>query len=261
MNEFFQFGRFRRLFTKHAAEHYRTWLMAIGILVGFLVGSGAFIFFVAGPAAGTMDEGFQRASYVIVGFIAEGLFTSSIFSEYGDKNRAIPALTLPATSFEKFLVGWLWSFPIFLVIYTAVFYLSLWGVASLQSSFDGRPAVYFRLWLPQMVVVLTFFIEVHALALFGAIFFKKLQFIRTGFSFFVALALTFVLNTLFLKILTGVEVIKLAVPFGYLNFAAGGQEYSIAVTERASLLILGLMLVVAVGIWVAAYYRLKEKRV
>src|SRR5579872_553873 len=202
MNETFNFSRFGRLFLKHTAEHYRTYLMAVGILFGFLVLSGAFLLFLVGETA---DAAFQIASYVIILFIAGGLFTSSIFSDYGNNNRAIPALTLPATSFEKFLVGWMWSFPIFLVIYTAVFYLAVWGLNSLQPPANGHPPVFFRLWQPQMVVPLVFFIEVHALALFGAIFFKSLQFIRTGFSFFLALALTFVLNTIFLKILTGVQ--------------------------------------------------------
>ncbi|HEV2355273.1 MAG TPA: hypothetical protein VGR89_13580 [Puia sp.] len=258
MNETFSFSRFARLFVKHTAEHYRTYLMATGILFGFLLLSGAFLSLVVGDAA---DPAFQIASYVIMLFISGGLFTSSIFSDYGDTNSAVAALTLPATSFEKFLVGWLWSLPVFLVIYTAVFYLAVWGLSGLEFSAHGHSLQFFTLWQPQMVVPLVFFIEVHALSLFGAIFFRKLQFIRTGFSFFLALALTFVLNTVFLKILTGVQVIKLAIPFGYLNFATGGRAYSVAVTQRTSLLILALMLVVAVGIWLAAYHRLKEKRI
>lgn len=262
MNETFNFSRFSRLFFKHTMEHYRTYLMAMAILVGFLVLSGTFLFFVVQD---TVDTGFQTAAYVIVLFVAGGLFTSSIFADYGERSKAISALTLPATTFEKYLVGWLWSYPIFLVVYTTIFYLAIWGLSFLQSSIYGRPLAFFRLWQPEMAVVWVLFTEIHAMAMFGSIFFRKLQFIQTGFTFFVALLLTLLLNTIFLKILTGVQVIKLSIPFGYLNFTAGGQghprELQIGVEQNLSTLIMALILVVALATWVAAYYRLKEKRV
>ena len=258
MNELFNFSRFSRLFVKHTVEHFRTYLMAMGILVGFLVMSGAFLFFVA---PGALDPGFQTGAFAIVLFVAGGLFTSSIFADYGNRNKAIPTLTLPASGFEKFLVAWLWSYPIFLVVYIVVFYLAIWGLSELQSSVYGQPIRFFRLRQDPMTVVWVLFTEVHALAFFGAIFFKSLQFIRTGFTFFVALLLTLLLNTIFLKILTGAQVIKVAIPFGFLNFAAKGREYQMSLDEKTSLLILGLILIVALGTWVAAYYRLKEKRV
>ncbi|HUB61006.1 MAG TPA: hypothetical protein VL978_09905 [Puia sp.] len=258
MNELFSFRRFGRLFVKHTVEHYRTYLMATGILVGFLVLTGSFLFFLI-PAL--PDINFQLASYVIVMFVAGGLFTSSIFADYGDKNRAIPALTLPATSLEKFLVGWLWSFPIFLVVYTAVFYLAVWGLSSIRLSGGKQGFAIFSFVQPQVSVMLVLFTEVHALALFGAIFFRKLPFIRTGFSFFVALAMTMLLNTIFLKVLTGVRVIKPALPFGNLNFYQGDKFYTVETGDKADWFIQGLVLIAALLTWAASYYRLKEKRV
>lgn len=64
MNEVFSFSRFSRLFIKHTAEHYRTYLMATGILVGFLVLSGGFLILVNVEP----DISFQMASYSIVLF-------------------------------------------------------------------------------------------------------------------------------------------------------------------------------------------------
>lgn len=258
MHETFSFSRFARLFVKHTAEHYRTYLMAMAVLTGFLVLSGSFLFLVDPDFP---DPGFQEASYAIVLFVAGGLFASGIFTDYGDKNRAIPALTLPATTFEKFLVGWLWSYPIFLLVYTGVFYLALFGLSHIHHSVVRGHFIYFTMWQPEVSVMLTIFTELHALALFGAIFFKKLHFIRTGFAFFIAFAVVLLLNTLLLKILTGVQVVKAAIPFGYLNLFVGDRFYSINTGDRGWLPIRGLILVVAVLTWVAAYYRLKEKRV
>src|SRR5580704_16189810 len=129
MNEVFSFRRFSRLFVKHTAEHYRIYLMSIGLLAGVLLLAGSFLFFVIPDPP---DPGFQEASYIMLLFLAGGIFTSTVFSDFGEKNKAIPALTLPATTFEKYLVGWLYSYPIFLVIYTGVFYLTLLGLSSIK---------------------------------------------------------------------------------------------------------------------------------
>jgi len=246
MNEFFNFRRFLRLFVKHTSEHYRVYLMSIGVLAGVLVLCGAFLLIVTPEA---LDPGFQTASYLILLFIAGGIFTSTVFTEYGEKNRAVPALTLPATAFEKFLVGWLYSYPIFLVVYTCIFYLALLGLRSLRHMPAGRHIIVFSIGQPEMPVSWVMFTVIQSLALFGAIFFRKLQFIKTGFAFFITLAVLVLCNSLFLKIITGV------------TFYIGDKNYSIGTGSEESVLILVLLTVVAALIWVAAYYRLKEKQV
>src|ERR1700761_2132190 len=98
MSEVFSFTRFRRLFAKHTVEHYRTYLMSIAVLGGVLVLGGSFVFYMVPdppvPAA-------QTAMFVVLFLISGALFTSTVFSDYGEKNKAIPALTLPATTLEK----------------------------------------------------------------------------------------------------------------------------------------------------------------
>jgi hypothetical protein len=258
MNEVFSFRRFARLFVKHTAEHYRAYLMSVGVLAGVLILSGVFLFIVVPDAP---DRGFQSGSYVIVMFIAGGIFASTVFSDYGEKNKAIPALTLPATTLEKFLVGWLYSYPIFLIIYTAVFYLALLALFYMRHWSAGQQFGFFSIGQEELRVFWVLFTEVHSIALFGAIFFRKLQFIKTGFSFFVSLMIVLLCNSLFLKIITGAKVEKLAIPFGNFNFYKGAGYYSIGIGHESSVFILLLMLAVAVLGWVAAYYRLKEKQV
>ncbi|HEV3411172.1 MAG TPA: hypothetical protein VG101_01785 [Puia sp.] len=258
MNEFFSFRRFARLFVKHTAEHYRVYLMSVGVLAGVLILSGVFLFIVVPDAP---DTGFQTASFVIVLFVAGGIFASTVFSDYGEKNKAIPALTLPATVFEKFLVGWLYSYPIFLVVYTAVYYLALLALAGMRHLSAGQQFAFFSIDQEDMLVLWVLFTEVHAIALFGAIFFRKLQFVKTGFSFFVSLMVVLLGNSLFLKIITGAKVEKLSIPFGHFNFYKGEGYYSIGIGHESSVFILWLMLAVAVLGWIATYYRLKEKQV
>jgi hypothetical protein len=258
MNESFNFKRFARLFIKHTTEHYRTYLMAIGVLTGVLVLCGVFLVLLDPDMP---DPGFQSGSYMILMFVSGGIFTSTVFADYGEKNRAIPALTLPASALEKFLVGWVYSYPIFLVIYTAVYYMAIFALASVRPTVAGHPFQMFSIRQTELRVFWVLFTEIHSLSLFGAIFFKKLQFIKTGFIFFICLAIGTFCNTLLLKVITGAAVEKMAVPFTFLNFNIGNKYYSIGTNDDQSAFVMGLFVAVAVIGWVAAYYRLKEKQV
>jgi hypothetical protein len=105
------------------------------------------------------------------------------------------------------------------------------------------------------------FTVLHALALYGAIFFRKLPFIKTGFIFFIGLVAVVVSNSLFLRVLVGVPVEKMQIPFGNFNFWVGERQYSIGTASTTSSLTVVLLLTVAVLIWVAAYFRLREKQI
>lgn len=258
MNNFFSFRRFSRLFVKHTAEHYRIYLMSIAVLAGVLLLGGSFLFFVVPDPP---DIGFQTAMFVILMLIAGTLFASTVFSDLGDKNKAIPALTLPATAFEKFLVGWIYSYPIFLLIYTGVFYAALTGLGALRHWDAKQHFALFSLHQDGFYIVIIIYSVLHAIALFGAIFFNKLHFIKTGFAFFIGYALVMIANTSFLRIITGLYVDKFAMPFGFLNFNVGDKYYSVAVKGASSLSVVLILSASAVLVWIAAYFRLKEKQV
>src|ERR1700744_1604068 len=256
MNNFFNPRRFGLLFIKHTAEHIRTYLMSLAVLAGVALLGGSFIFFIIPSPP---DTGFQTACFVMLLLISGTLFTSTIFSDYGSKTKAIPAITLPASAFEKYLVGWLYSYPIFIVIYTGVFFLILSVLANMghwQASFQ-----YMTLRQPDMYMVLVIYSLLHSVTIFGAIFFNKLHFIKTGFSFFIGYGFILLINTLILKAITGLTIVKLAMPFGYLTFFADGRFYSVSVqTGGTDEMILVAIFLSSALIWVAAYFRLKEKQ-
>jgi len=259
MNEVFNFRRFRRLFVKHTIEHYRTYLMAVAVLVGVLLLGGSFIFYMMSDPP---DPGFQTAVFGSLLLIAGTLFTSTVFSDYGDKNKAIPALTLPATALEKFLVGWLYSYPIFLVVYTGAFYLALLGLSSSRHWGEGQHFHLLNLRQQEMGALFLVYSVLQAVSLFGAVFFRKLHFIKTGFTFFIALGVAIFLNTLFLKIVTGLGNVKLALPFTFFNFYIHDRFYSISLNDPGTAMLIWLvMMLVTLLIWIAAYFRLKEKQV
>jgi hypothetical protein len=259
MNEVFSFTRFRRLFIKHTAEHYRTYLMSVAVLAGVLILGGSFVFYMIPEPP---DPGFQTAVFVLLLILSGTLFTSTVFSDFGEKNKAIPALTLPATALEKFMVGWLYSFPIFLGVYIGIFYLALYGLSSGKHWDVNQHFFVMNLRQNGQLVVFVMFAFLHGLSLFGAIYFRKLQFIKSGFAFFVSVGVAIVLNSVFLRLITGLRTIKLAIPFGFLDFDVNDRSYSItaADTDMTTMIMIVLALL-TVLLWVAAYFRLKEKQV
>jgi hypothetical protein len=258
VNNFFSLKRFLRLFVKQTTEHFRTYLMSVAVLTGVMLLGGSFLFFVIPEPP---DTGLQTAMFVILMLTAGTIFTSTVFNDFGDKGKAIASITLPATAFEKFMVGWLYSYPIFMLVYTSVFYLVLMGLGSTRHWPADQHFAMLSLRQDGIFIMLVVFSVLHSIAIFGAILFRKLQFIKTGFVFFMGYAFIMIFNTLFLKVITGLTVIKLAMPYGYLNFDVDSKYYSIATVGPASLSIIIILILVAVLIWIAAYFRLKEKQV
>jgi hypothetical protein len=258
MNNFFSMKRFSRLFVKQTTEHYRTYLMSAAVLAGVMLLGGSFIFFVIPEPP---DTGMQTAMFVILMLIAGTIFTSTVFNNFGDKSQSIASITLPATAFEKFLTGWLYSFIIFMLVYSCLFYGVLAGLGHTKHWGANQHFIMLSFRRNDIFMLMVMYSILHSISIFGAIFFKKLQFIKTGFVFFIGYSFIMVLNTLFLKSITGLNVAKLALPYAYLNFDVRNKYYSLAPKGLVSENVIFILMVIAVLIWIAAYFRLKEKQV
>jgi hypothetical protein len=243
------------LFSKHTAENYSTYLMSISVLAGVMLLGGAFIIFLI---PGPMDAGFQSVVFIILMLISGTIFSSTVFSDFGDKRKAIPALTLPATQLEKFLVGWVYAYPIFVLVYTGIFYLVLLGLTSLKH-WPGHHTEVLTIFQGRIYMMLILFFFLQSLTLFGAVFFEKLHFIKTAFCFFIGYAVVILFNTLYLKLYVG-QIIKPAIPFGTLNFFESGKDYAVGTSDPDTVWIFALLMIMVL-FWIAAYFRIKEKQI
>ncbi|UOE46687.1 hypothetical protein MTO98_19980 [Mucilaginibacter sp. SMC90] len=255
MNNYFSLKRFFQLFIKHTVEHYRTYLMSASVLAGVFLLGGSFIFYMI---PGPMDAGFQGAIFAVLIVIAGPIFTSTIFTNLGDKRKAIPALTLPASQFEKFMVSWVYSYVIFFLVYTGIFYLVLSILLNLKH-WPGHQPEMLTLFQDKFTILLILFSFLHAVTLYGAIRFEKLHFIKTGFSFFIFYALLILSNTLFLRVIVGRQIYP-ATPFAFLNFPEGTNFYTIGLNVQQSAWVFIMLPVVTLLFWIAAYFKLKEKQ-
>jgi hypothetical protein len=255
MNNYFSLKRFCLLFMKHSVEHYRTYLMSAAVLAGVFLLGGSFIFYMI---PGPMDAGFQTALFAILMIIAGPIFTSTIFTDFGDKRKAIPSLTLPASQLEKFLVGWIYSYVIFMLVYTGIFYLVLSILLNLKH-WPGHHPEMLSIFQDKLFILVIIFSLLHAITMYGAIRFEKLHFIKIGFSFFIFYALLILADTIFLRLIVGRQIYP-ATPFAFLNFPEGTNFYSIGLNAAQSAWVFIVMTVIVILFWIAAYFKLKEKQ-
>ena len=257
MNKTFNIKRFVRLFIKHSTEQYKSYGMSLFVMIGVMLLGGSFLVYMVGVR---MDKNDQSTLFMMILLLAGTIFTSTIFADLGDKKKAIPWLLLPASHFEKFLVAWIYSFIVFIIIYTLSFYMVALFVLSIKPLEGPLPEMFdiSHHHALQMYLVYAF---LHSVAIFGAIYFEKLHFIKTAFAFFISLGILILMNKMLLGIMLGRNVAA-SPPFGNLRFTEKGQLYDVVLSyKQQGVNINYLVMVLAVIFWVAAYFRLKEKQV
>ena len=259
MSQFFDFARFGRLFRKHTAEHLRGYFMSTVVLLG---GIGLVLGYVAYLNTQAMVPSIQAVVFTM-GLLSSGaFFTSTVLAEFGNPRQATAALMLPASHWEKYLVAWLYALPIFLLAYVGCFYLMASVVLQLDDWAGPRPDLVSLFSnqekLPATLVV---YALLSAVFLWGSIFFRKQQFVRTAFVLLLGLAALALVNLQAQKWLLGPGLVS-AIPFSSVKFQEGttGPAGTISLTGQQ----LRWLVVVPVGLlllsWAGAYARLTEKQ-
>ena len=123
-----------------------------------------------------------------------------------------------------------------------------------------RVEVFNSLHEPGVGWILLIFAMMHGAAICGAIFFKKLHFIKTAFVFFIGLMVLTLINKPIVETLLGINITA-AIPFAQVNFFEGQTFYSILPLTGIEVLFYSLTSALALLLWAAAYLRLTEKQV
>jgi hypothetical protein len=262
MSDFFSLTRFSRLFIKHSKEYYTKYLMSAVVLIGVMVMGGSFLIYMINTS---LDPVFQMLVYAWLLMLGGTIFTSTIFAEYGSKNKVISWLSLPASHFEKYLVAWLYSFLILFLVVTGSFYLVMLFLINAKHFPQQQPELFNLLQkpgalrYPLLLIVLALYSFFHSIAFYGAICFKKLHFIKTAFLFFIAVAVLMLGNKLLYDVLLGKDTIA-AMPLTNTAFNENGRITVIGLNANKEMYAMILYLIIAALFWVAAYFRLKEKQ-
>lgn len=259
MNNIFNFRRFSQLFIKHSQEFYKTYLLSITVLLGFLAIVLGFISYVSGGNLGIKSQ-FAIFYFFIVG--AGSIFTSMIFSDLGDSRKSIAMMTLPASHFEKYLVAWLYSFVIYQLIFVLCFYAVDIVVLNLQNSGTTGKMALLDLQNPDTPyrLALVAFSMVHSITFLGAVFFEKLHFVKTASLVSLICLLLILINYPLANAILGVELEKV-VPLGEARIREGTQSFNIQAQSSVKPIIQGMAYTFALILWVGTYFKLKEKQV
>lgn len=249
MSQYFNPSRFGRLLRKHFTEHVLTYALGAAVLTGAMLAVLGFLAYIQGGLS-RVQQGILFTFFVLG---AGSLFTSMVLAQYGRGSRAALALTLPASHFEKFLVAWLVSLPGFLLVFGAAFYLADWVVVSLSTEADTLLNLSES---KSTVSVLAFFLVLHGVALWGSIFFRQQQFIKTAFAAFALLLGLGVANFRVLQGLLG-HTVQSALPFGHVGLR---NDAPLTLPESQEQWLALLPLALAALLWAAAYARLTEKQ-
>ncbi len=246
-------------FKKHTVENYKTYLMSVGVLAGLLI---LFMGIASYGNDGYLLLGFQEAIFIIFLLLAGCIFTSLVFADLGDKKKAIPALTLPASHFEKYFVSWLYSFLIFQLLYVGLFYLIATIVISFGHDMPGRENVLLDLFDKDRIAYMAFVLYpiLHSIILFGSIYFEKLHFIKSGFAFFICIFLLGLLNRPIMASMIDHQIVGTTI-FSPLQITDGKTYWTIFPPEIQKQTVGIVIVIVVVLLWVSAYFRLKEKEV
>lgn len=259
MNQIFNLNRFANLFIKHTVDNYKMYLMAFGVLVGVLFFSLGFSRYVNNESL-TINN--QVSFFVFFLMMGGSIFTSIIFSDLGNKKKAIAMLTLPASHFEKFLIGWIWSYVIFQLLFIPVFYISVTVINQLfHHNVSDNPQLMSIFSAGQTnYSFLVFFAALHAIVLWASIYFETYHFIKIAFAFFVSLLLLAYLNVQFLRLII-TKSIEGATIFFNVRVNENGTYFFLRMPDDKLKYILIMLMVFAAILWAAAFYRLKEKEV
>lgn len=258
MNNIFDFRRFGMLFRKHTVDNFRYYLMSLVVLSGILVLVFSFVFFTGGGHQRIIPESIQFGIFSTFLLLGGTIYTSTIFAELAEKRRAIASLTLPASYNEKFLTAWIYTVLIFPLLYTICFYCIDWVFLSGISRNSSQEL--FNVFSKPFFMIFFFYILLNSIALWGAVFFEKLHFIKTAFILFIVVLVLTAFNSVFIKAIMPVDVYS-SLPFTGFSILKDRYLY-IQLQEEQQQLFFGLAIsAMTMLFWLAAWFRVKEKEV
>jgi hypothetical protein len=262
MNNTFSLKRFALLFKKHTMENAKTYLLSIAVIVGLLFLLFGFMMF---TSHNYLPVNAQGIIFTFALWIIGSIFTSLSFADLGDKKKAIGVLTLPASHLEKFLVRWLYSFVIFPLIFTGVFYLVDWTMITIRLPPPPDKNELFSMLDPTAIQYYAFlaYAMFNAFTLWGAIFFEKLHFIKTTVVFFIYVIAFIVITDPLLHLVTGIHN-STSIPFGMMHaktITYPNDWWRVTPTEQMKNTNVAVFIITLIVLWMSALARLKEKEV
>lgn len=270
MNNTFNIQRFGLLLKRQWLEFGKIYLVSLVVLWGVFLCFYGYSYYemhlyrqwVPGDYAYRLLN-FRVPLFVVTGLIFGTLISSSYFSHFGQKPKAIIDLLIPASTFEKFLAGVFFTSVVATVSFLALFYLTdavfvmktrdfVENATKTKLVSDNQLNYFFNEYNPnefKPLYLVPFFITSIFLA--GSIYFNRFHYIKTAISVMI-----------FSGIWTAI-VFKLgeALFKGKILIERNEMGSNNMTKSTGELLGILLLLVLTLIFWSITYVRLKEKEV
>ncbi|MBO9658181.1 MAG: hypothetical protein J7527_05090 [Chitinophagaceae bacterium] len=277
MNQFFSFRRFSLLVSKHWADNKRRYSLAvIGFVLLLIVW---FILTLLVESRRPMNQEVQILTFFFSLFGIGAFYASQYFRDLGSKAKGINFLLVPASAFEKILCSFLFTVVIFFSVFTAAFYLVDVLMVTIANQFltteemvkpDGVINVFtafIRLFDGEadgvsLVYILIIFLTIQSVFVLGSVYFAKYSFVKTVITGFVVFFVCFCLiYLLFVQLMPVGDYTNMSLT-SYRIRTGGSNDHLVQVPEWIGEVVrIALVYGIAPFLWVASYYRLKEKQV
>jgi hypothetical protein len=254
----FSLPRFWLLLKLHFAENGRNYLISSSVLIGFmlLLLTPVLLSRVWSPVL----EFLHPIALFVCVHLGGSLMASMAFLQYSTPVKGIPALMVPASRLEKFLVAWL-----FYILLTTLFLVLFWKLHHLFYEMAnhklpvGRPR--YRTIPTQPGIFLTYlFFLIQAGTFLGSIYFPKYAYVKSAAALLVVGTMGFISHYLLANHFASYPDQLITFPFTSWKVIRN-QVYQIDYPDTAAILVWVFLVLLIVSLWGLAYVRLKEKEI
>lgn len=197
--------------------------------------------------------------FLIMLFVGGGLFISSILKDLGNKQKGIWLLLLPSPAANKLAIAIFYGIFVYLLVYFGMFY----AIRELMLAFFGKEAANwgeFDLLKNNFYYFIFTFINFQSVVLLGSVYFNKVQFIKSILVIIGGFFIVFNVNGYILQFITHENAIVSNTPLGGFMFSYKNENIAVNPnpdTETVASLI--LWVAVPIALWLATWFRIKEK--
>ena len=247
MNDVFNLKRFTLLLKEQSSKNLKLFLMGTVLVFAVLFAINLIVLISSGFQIVKFDD--RLGIYAVSIFPAAFLLSSTWFTYLSKRAPETGNLLLPVSAFERILVAFIINVIIFTLIYfliVVIIEIILFQHFGILNQIIG--SIKFRLFYGSLFLFQSFF-------LLGSMVFKKAATIKTGFTIFLCFIILQLINNLAISIVfrnvTNIHYGQ--VFFNYDSFSIAPLYFK---TIMSWMIYIGLPLM-----WVASYFKLKEKQV
>ncbi len=263
MSHVFDMSRFLRLVRSHFQKNLKAYLISCLVFAGVTVLLFTLTTLTQQRSVGASGQFFV---YVVVIYGGVFVFTANVFQTFQRPREGMFQLMLPASGFEKFMLGWLVSFVGYTVCANVLFFAVRYAVLQyyLGRGYEVSGFLDFddRLYqgIPMVPVLVMVYVFIHAFALYGSLVFRKMAVLKTALALFLATVAYRSINGVLFSALFLPDIQQQAslLPLTPASLQKGGVFYRIDIPDWPYWLAAVAIAVVGL-LWVASYHKLREK--